>query len=182
MSGLKRKLTIILYADVAGYSRLMGLDEEGSHRQVMAILDSAADTINKSGGEVLRYAGDAILATFSSVVGAIEASIAIQGQISAVNEGVTRDRHVQIRIGLNLGDVIEDRGEVYGDGVNVAARLESLAVPGVSAFPVRLPNRFEKRPVFGSLTKAKSRLRTSRDPSRPSISMRSALRYQMIQA
>jgi adenylate cyclase len=130
MSRLKRKLTIILYADVAGYSRLMGLDEEGSHRQVMAILDSAADTINKSGGEVLRYAGDAILATFSSVVGAIEASIAIQGQISAVNEGVTRDRHVQIRIGLNLGDVIEDRGEVYGDGVNVAARLESLAVPG----------------------------------------------------
>ena len=69
MSGLKRKLTIIFYADVAGYSRLMGLDEEGSHRQVMAILDSAADTIRESGGEVLRYAGDAILATFSSVAG-----------------------------------------------------------------------------------------------------------------
>ena len=130
MSGLKRKLTIVFYADVAGYSRLMGLDEEGSHRQVMAILDSAAETIRENGGEVLRYAGDAILATFSSVVGAVETSVAIQAQISTVNEGIARDRHVQVRIGLNLGDVIEDRGEVYGDGVNVAARLESLAVPG----------------------------------------------------
>jgi len=130
MSGLKRKLTIIFYADVAGYSRLMGLDEEGSHRQVMAILDSAAETIRESGGEVLRYAGDAILATFSSVVVAIQTSVAIQESISAVNEGIAGDRHVQVRIGLNLGDVIEDRGEVYGDGVNVAARLESLAMPG----------------------------------------------------
>ena len=130
MSGLKRKLTIIFYADVAGYSRLMGLDEEGSHRRVMAILDSAAETIRENGGEVLRYAGDAILATFSSVVGAVEASIAIQERISALNKGIAGDRHVQVRIGLNLGDVIEDRGEVFGDGVNVAARLESLAVPG----------------------------------------------------
>ena len=130
MSGFKRKLTIIFYADVAGYSRLMGLDEEGGHRQVMAILDSAAETIRKSGGEVLRYAGDAILATFSSVVDAVETSVAIQEHISTVNEGIEGDRHVQVRIGLNLGDVIEDRGEIYGDGVNVAARLESLAMPG----------------------------------------------------
>jgi adenylate cyclase len=130
MSGLKRKLTIIFYADVAGYSRLMGLDEEGSHRRVMAILDSATETIHESGGEVLRYAGDAILATFSSVVGAVETSVAIQERISAANEGVAGDQQVQVRIGLNLGDVIEDRGEVYGDGVNVAARLESLATPG----------------------------------------------------
>ena len=130
MSGLKRKLTIIFYADVAGYSRLMGLDEEGSHRRVMAILDSAAETIRESGGEVLRYAGDAILATFSSVIGAVETSVAIQEQISTVNESIAGDQHVQVRIGLNLGDVIEDRGEVFGDGVNVAARLESLAVPG----------------------------------------------------
>lgn len=130
MSGLKRKLTIIFYADVAGYSRLMGLDEDGSHRRVMAILDSATETIRESGGEVLRYAGDAILATFPSVVGAVETSVAIQERISAFNEGIVGDRHVQVRIGLNLGDVIEDRGEIYGDGVNVAARLESLAAPG----------------------------------------------------
>jgi adenylate cyclase len=130
MSGLKRKLTIVFYTDVAGYSRLMGLDEEGSHRQVMSILDSVAETIRENSGEVLRYAGDAILATFSSVVGAIQTSIAIQKRISTINESIGRDRHVQVRIGLNLGDVIEDRGEVYGDGVNVAARLESLAMPG----------------------------------------------------
>ncbi len=130
MSELKRKLTTIFYADVAGYSRLMDLDEEGSHRRVMAILDSAAETIRENGGEVLRYAGDAILATFPSVIGAVKTSVAIQERISTVNEDIARDHHVQVRIGLNLGDVIEDRGEVYGDGVNVAARLESLAMPG----------------------------------------------------
>ena len=130
MGGLKRKLTTIFYADVAGYSRLMGIDEEGSHQRVMAILDAASETIRESGGEVLRYAGDAILATFSSVVEAVKTSVTIQDQISTVNEDIAGDQHVQVRIGLNLGDVIEDRGEVYGDGVNVAARLESLAVPG----------------------------------------------------
>ena len=108
MSELKRKLTIIFYADVAGYSRLMGLDEEGSHRRVMAILDSAANTIRESGGEVLRYAGDAILATFSSVVSAIETSVSIQEKISAINKGTARDRHVHVRIGLNLACIIHE--------------------------------------------------------------------------
>lgn len=130
MNGFKRKLTTIFYADVAGYSRLMGLDEEGSHRRVMSILDSTAEFIRESDGEVLRYAGDAILATFSSVVDAVKTSVAIQERISAFNKDIAGDQHVQVRIGLNLGDVIEDRGEVYGDGVNVAARLESLAMPG----------------------------------------------------
>ena len=130
MSKLKRKLTIIFYADVAGYSRLMGLDEEGSHKRVMAVLDSASETIREGGGEVLRYAGDAILATFSSVVDAVETSVVIQERIATTNKEMAGERHVQVRIGLNLGDVIEDRGEVFGDGVNVAARLESLAVPG----------------------------------------------------
>jgi len=130
MSPLKRKLTIIFHADVAGYSWLMGLDEEGSHQRVMAILDLATETISEGGGEVLRYAGDAILATFPSVVNAVDTSVAIQEKISAANESFSENQHVQVRIGLNLGDVIEDRGEVYGDDVNVAARLESLAMPG----------------------------------------------------
>lgn len=130
MSGFKRKLTTIFYADVAGYSRLMGLDEDGSHRRVMAVLDTAAQMIQQSGGEVLRYAGDAILSTFPSVVSAVQTSVRIQERISAINAEIGPNQHVQLRIGLNIGDVIEDRGEVYGDGVNVAARLESLAVPG----------------------------------------------------
>ncbi len=130
MSELNRKLTVIFCADVVGYSRLMGLDEEGSHQRVMALLDMATDHIQQCGGAVLNYAGDAILATFPSVVRAVESSVELQRTIAELNDGAAKDRQMLIRIGLNLGDVIEDRGEVFGDGVNVAARLESLAEPG----------------------------------------------------
>jgi class 3 adenylate cyclase/TolB-like protein len=127
---MERKLTVIFYADVAGYSRLTGVDEEGSHQRVMAVLDSATNRIEANGGMVLRYAGDAILATFPSVVRAVETSIAQQNELAAQNADFAEDQRVELRIGVNIGDVIEDRGEVYGDGVNVAARLESMAEPG----------------------------------------------------
>ena len=127
MSELKRKLTIIFYADVAGYSRLMGLDEEGSHRRVMAILDATTETIRGSGGEVLRYAGDAILATFSSVISAVETSVKIQERISSANQNIAGDRHVQVRIGLNLGDVIEDVGDVDTIAKNLAPVFYHIA-------------------------------------------------------
>ncbi|MBT4933764.1 MAG: adenylate/guanylate cyclase domain-containing protein [Rhodospirillaceae bacterium] len=125
-----RKLVTIFYADVAGYSRLTGMDEEGTHRRVMELLDGVTQNIGASGGTVLRYAGDAVLATFPSVVQAIDSSASIQTKLAGENSGLPDGEQVQIRIGINLGDVIEDRGEVYGDGVNLAARLESAAVPG----------------------------------------------------
>lgn len=125
-----RKLTAIFYADVAGYSRLTGIDELGTHQVVMDLLDFAQKTIQKQGGTVLRYAGDAILAEFSSVVSCVNAAITTQTELAARNQDISKDQKVLIRIGINLGEVIEDRGEIYGDGVNIAARLEALAPPG----------------------------------------------------
>ncbi len=127
---LNRKLTAILYTDVAGYSRLTGGDEEGTHRQVMEVLDYASHQISNGGGKVLRYAGDAILAEFTSAISAINTAIDIQRELARKNHQVDDDKKVQIRIGINIGDVIEDRGEVFGDGVNLAARLESAAPEG----------------------------------------------------
>ncbi|MCP4768247.1 MAG: adenylate/guanylate cyclase domain-containing protein [Gammaproteobacteria bacterium] len=125
-----RKLLTVFYADVAGYSRLTGVDEEGTHRRVMAILDHATNAIGTAGGTVLRYAGDAILASFPSVVKAVETSVTIQNDLAETNQSQADQDPVHIRIGINQGDVLEDRGEVFGEGVNLAARLESAAQAG----------------------------------------------------
>jgi len=127
---LKRKLTAVLYCDVAGYSRLSGSDEEGTHRRVMQVLDFGSEQITREGGVVLRFAGDAILAEFSSAIAAVKAAVFIQTELQQQNRGLGADDRVQTRIGINIGDVIEDRGEVFGDGVNLAARLESAAPDG----------------------------------------------------
>jgi len=127
---LPRKLAAILYADVAGYSRLTGEDEDATHRVLTDYLDLIAATIESQDGEIMHYAGDAVLARFSAVVDALSAAVAIQDNLQTRNATLPDTRKVQFRIGLNLGDVIEDRGDIYGDGVNVAARLEALAEPG----------------------------------------------------
>ena len=127
---LPHKLAAILYADVEGYSRLTGADEAGTHRTLSAYLDLFTETIKAHHGEVKHYAGDAVLADFTTVSDALNCAVAVQQAIQAKNETVAQDKRVQFRIGLNLGEVIVDRGEVYGNGVNVAARLETLAEPG----------------------------------------------------
>ncbi|MFC1681143.1 adenylate/guanylate cyclase domain-containing protein [Pseudomonadota bacterium] len=126
----KRKLTVIFYADVAGYSRLTGRNELGTHRKVMESLDYVSDTIKEADGSVLRFAGDAILADFSSVVNAVETAVGIQEELARRNSYEPEDEKVRLRVGLNIGEVMEDRGEIYGDGVNLAARLEAAAEPG----------------------------------------------------
>jgi len=127
---LPRKLAAILYADVAGYSRLTGEDEDATHRKLSEYLDVISTIVGRHRGRVMHYAGDAVLAMFEAVVDAIDCAAAIQKDLKTRSEKLPEDRRLEFRIGLNLGDVIEDRGDIYGDGVNIAARLESLAEPG----------------------------------------------------
>jgi adenylate cyclase len=127
--GMERKLTAILYADVAGYSRLTGDDEEGTHATLKAHLDVLTQAINAHQGRVVNTAGDAVLAEFASVVTALKCAVAAQRDLAECNKGLADDRKLQFRIGVNLGDVMID-DEIYGNGVNVAARLETLAEAG----------------------------------------------------
>ena len=135
------KLTAILYADVAAYSRLTGQDEVGTHRLVMKVLDYASSLITQREGTVLRYAGDAILAEFSSVTRLIETAAEIQNSLAIQNSDLPESDRVELRIGANIGEVIQDRGEIFGNGVNLAARLESAAKPGGFVFQPLFTNR-----------------------------------------
>lgn len=127
---LPRKLTAILYADVAGYSRLTGEDEEGTHRRLSEYLDLISSAIETHRGQVVHYAGDAVLADFATVTEALSCAWESQQTLGQRNDELAAEHRVEFRIGVNLGEVIVDRDDIYGDGVNVAARLESLAEPG----------------------------------------------------
>ncbi len=127
---LPRKLAAILYADVAGYSRLTGEDEEGTHRQLSTYLDLLSESVRSHNGSVVHYAGDAVLAEFPTATEALTCAVSAQKTLQEKNRSVSDERKVEFRIGVNLGEVIVDRDDIYGDGVNVAARLESLAEPG----------------------------------------------------
>jgi adenylate cyclase len=127
---LARKLAAILYADVAGYSRLTGEDEEATHRALSDCLDTISTFIERHGGTVMHVAGDAVLADFPTVSDALICAVAVQRELTERNKDVPENLRVQFRIGVNLGEVIVDRKEIYGDGVNIAARLQGLAEPG----------------------------------------------------
>ncbi len=107
--GVERKLTAILYADVAGYSRLTGEDEEGTYQTLRQYLDAISRVVKEAGGRVVHYAGDAVLAEFSSVVAAVTCAVDVQGDLAARNESLSEARRIRFRIGINLGDVIVDR-------------------------------------------------------------------------
>jgi adenylate cyclase len=128
--GFKRKLAAILSADVVGYSRLMGEDEEATVRTLTAYREVLATLILQHNGKVLDSPGDNLLAEFASVVDAVQCAVAIQKEINSRNNELPENRRMQYRIGINLGDVIQEMNRIYGDGVNIAARLEGLAEPG----------------------------------------------------
>jgi adenylate cyclase len=128
--GFKRKLTAILSADVEGYSRLMGDDEEETVRNLTAYREVITTLIQQHNGQVLDSTGDNLLAEFVSVVDAVQCAVAVQKEIKARNDELPENREMQFRIGINLGDVIQEEGRIYGDGVNIAARLEGLSEPG----------------------------------------------------
>jgi adenylate cyclase len=129
-SSQKRKLAAILHADVVGFSRLMGEDEAGTHQALGKLRRAVDPLIAAHGGRIVGTAGDSLLADFSSVVDALSCAVEMQRTAHAVNDPIPPERRLQLRIGVNLGDVIVDGDNIFGDGVNIAARLEALAKPG----------------------------------------------------
>lgn len=127
---LPRKLAAILYADIVGYSRMASEDEDGTHYSLKAALELVSTSVTDYGGQVVNYSGDAVLAVFDAAVDALSSAAAIQRDFGLQYGDEQGVNAVQFRIGVNLGDIIEDGGDVFGDGVNIAARLESLADPG----------------------------------------------------
>src|SRR5438094_7280019 len=128
---VERRLAAILAADVAGYSRLMGADEEGTHERLRAHLRDLVDPkIKEHRGRIVKNTGDGMLAEFSSVVEAVRCAAEVQRGMAERNAETPEDKRITFRVGINLGDVIAEPDDIYGDGVNVAARLEALAEPG----------------------------------------------------
>jgi adenylate cyclase len=127
---MQRKLAAILSADVEGYSRLMGDDEAATVHTLTTCRELVAGVIAKHRGRVVDMPGDNILAEFASAIDAVEAASAMQVQLRSCNAGLPEERRMSFRVGINLGDVIEEGGRVYGDGVNIAARIEALAEAG----------------------------------------------------
>src|SRR5207248_1815109 len=127
----ERRLTTILAADVVGYSRLMGEDETGT----LAVLkqrrrEILAPLVARHGGRIFKLMGDGVLVEFSSVVNAVQCAVDVQKGMATANAALPEGKQIQLRVGVNLGDVIVEDGDLYGDGVNLAARLEGLAEPG----------------------------------------------------
>src|SRR5271155_1807765 len=126
-----RRLTAILAADAAGYSRLMGADEEGTHERLKAHLGELVNPkIGEHRGRVVKNTGDGFLAEFPSVVDAVRCAIEVQRGMADRNAATPPDKRIEFRVGINLGDVIAEEHDIFGDGVNIAARLEALAEPG----------------------------------------------------
>ena len=128
---VERRLTAILAVDVAGYSRLMGADEEGTLARLKTHRRELVDPkIAEHRGHIVKTTGDGLLAEFASVVDAVRCAVEFQREMAVRNIGVSPDRRIEFRVGVNLGDIISEEGDIFGDGVNVAARLEALAEPG----------------------------------------------------
>ena len=128
---IQRRLAAILAADVVGYSRLMEADEAGTLAALKARRKDVLDPlVAKHQGRIFKITGDGVLVEFASAVNAVQCAVDLQQGMAAANGDQPEDRHIVLRIGVNLGDVIVEGSDLYGDGVNIAARLEAIAEPG----------------------------------------------------
>ncbi len=165
---MERRLAAILATDVVGYTRLIRADEEGT---IAALKSLRADLIDPKiaahHGRIVKLMGDGMLAEFPSVVDAVRAAVETQQAVAEHNSGLPEDKRIEFRVGINLGDVVIDGDDIYGDGVNVAARLEALAEPGGICIPS--PISLTIRPLcslsFGPTRSARRALRAAIVPS-----------------
>ena len=147
--GFRRKLTAILSADAVGYSRLMEDDEEATVRTITSYREVIATLIKQHNGIIVDSPGDNLLAEFVSVVDAVQCAVSVQNEINARNEDLPENRKMEFRIGINLGDVIQEGERIYGDGVNIAARLEGLATPGGICISKTAFDQIERKLPYG---------------------------------
>ena len=146
---MKRRLVAILSADIKGYSRLMSVDEEATVRTLNTYKQAMGDLIGHHDGRVVDAPGDNLLAEFASVVDAVQCAMEIQKEIQGRNAGVPEDRRMEFRIGVNLGDVVEEGEKIFGDGVNIVARVERLAEPGGVSISGTAYDQVKNRLPFG---------------------------------
>ena len=153
---MQRRLAAILAADVVGFSRLSEEDEEGTLERLESVRTRIFNpAIANHGGRVIKLMGDGSLIEFSSAVDAVRCAIAIQNEMRSENDGYSTDGQINFRMGVNLGDVIVQGDDLYGDGVNVAARLEQLAEPGGRGPPIQ-----ESTPGIRPIPVSKGRITT----------------------
>jgi len=164
---LRRRLTAVLMADVVGYSRLMGVDEEGTHRRLAGyVKDLFEPKIAENHGRLIRTAGDGFLVEFDSAVDAVRCGLDIQHELAERNTGVAIDRRIQLRIGVNAGDVIVENQDIYGNSVKIAARLEGLAEPGGVCVTRGVRDQLEGQPNLSFEDRGERRVKNIARPIR----------------
>ena len=162
-----RRLVAILLADISGYSRLMGSDEEGTHARIKRHRREIVEpTIQEHYGRLIRYTGDGFLAIFESPLEAVRCAIVIQQSMAARNLSLPKNHWIRYRIGVNLGDVIVEEDDVYGEGVNIAARLEALADPGGVYISGGVYEQVKNKLVCGYQSLGDEKLKNITDPVR----------------
>ncbi|MEJ2222680.1 MAG: adenylate/guanylate cyclase domain-containing protein, partial [Desulfobacterales bacterium] len=163
-NGFERKLTAILSADVEGYSRLMDDDEEATVRTLTTYRTTISDLVQQYGGRVVDSPGDNILAEFKSVVDAVNCAVEIQRDLAGRNAELPNERKMQFRIGVNLGDVIDEKERIYGDGVNIAARIESLSEAGGICVSHSAYDQIKNKLKFGYEYLGEHKVKNIREP------------------
>jgi adenylate cyclase len=161
---MERRLAAIVCADVAGYARMMGADEAGTHAAFKAHRSAIYPIILNHGGRIVKNTGDGFLLEFPSIVGAIESAIAMQELMAERNNHLSADRVMRFRMGVHMGDVIADEDEVFGDGVNIAVRLETVAVPGGVAVSAKAYNEAGKHLSATLVDAGSQRLKNIEEP------------------
>src|SRR6187401_1477966 len=167
VDGSPRRLAAILAADISGYSRLMAMDEEGTHARVKRHRRELIDpTIIEHHGRLVKSTGDGFLAMFDSPVEAVRCAIVIQQSMVGRNAALPREQWIQYRIGVNLGDVIVEPDDVYGDGVNIASRLEGIADPGQVYISGGIYEQIKHKLVCGYESLGDRKIKNITDPVR----------------